>query len=128
LIREGHPDLALKVLHKYDEVMPDINIEMHTLSSKFFITQSAYQLHDFALGSKYINSLDSYLVDQLDYYYTQLQGNTNTFNPRDAQLGIQLIGAMADLTKDNHQTALANKLQSQAKDYETKFSAIFRQQ
>jgi len=127
LVHEGHPDLALKVLHKYDEVMPDINIDMHSLSSKFFIAQTAYQLHDLTLGTKYVNNIDNYATDQLDYYYTQLEVNSNTFSPRDAQIGIQLIGAMADEAKNNHQTELYNKLQAQIKDYETKFAAIFKQ-
>ncbi|MDB4924590.1 DUF2723 domain-containing protein [Mucilaginibacter sp.] len=127
LIRDNHSDLALKALHKYDSVMPDLNIDMRTSGTKFFIAQTAYQLHDLALGSKYITNIDNYITDQLDYYYTQLTTNSNTFSPRDAQVGIQLINAMADEAKTNHQTALYNKLQAQAKDYETKFAAIFKQ-
>ncbi|MDB5031724.1 DUF2723 domain-containing protein [Mucilaginibacter sp.] len=127
LIRENHSDLALKALHKYDSVMPDLNIDMRTSGTKFFIAQTAYQLHDLALGSKYITNIDNYITDQLDYYYTQLTTNSNTFSPRDAQIGVQLINAMADEAKTNHQTALYNKLQAQGKDYETKFAAIFKQ-
>jgi hypothetical protein len=124
LIKQGHPDLALKVMHKYDDVMPDLNIDIRIADSKFFLAQTAYQLHDLVLGAKFATSIDNYLTDQLDYDYTMLQSNAGTLNPRDIAFSIQLINAMADLAKDNHQTALAGKLQGQAKDYESKFASV----
>jgi hypothetical protein len=128
LIRDGHPDLALKVIHKYDEVLPDLNVDMHTVGSKFFMAQTAYQLHDITLGNKIITHIDDYITDQLDYYARQIDNNSGAFNVRDAQIGMQLINAMADETKNAHQTALANKLQAQTKAYEAKLASIFRQQ
>jgi hypothetical protein len=127
LIHEGHPDLALKAIHKYDAVMPALHVDVRTESSRFFLAQAAYQLHDLNFATRYVNSIDDYLTDQLNYFYTQLQDNTNTFSPRDAQIAIQLISAMADEAKENHQTALYNKFHAQSKDYETKFAAIFKQ-
>jgi hypothetical protein len=124
LIKQGHPDLALKVMHKYDDVMPDLNIDIRIADSKFFLAQTAYQLHDLVLGSKLATSIDNYLTDQLDYDYYMLQSNSGTLNPRDIAFSTQLINAMADLAKDNHQTALASKLQAQAKDYESKFASV----
>jgi hypothetical protein len=124
LIKEGHPELAIKVLHKFDQEMPDLAIDIRTANSKFFLAQTAYQIHDFALGGKFVNSIDNYLVDQLDYYATLLQDNAGTLNPRDVAFSIQMINGMADFAKDGHQTALSNKLQAQAKNYSTKFASI----
>ncbi|HEY0246063.1 MAG TPA: DUF2723 domain-containing protein, partial [Mucilaginibacter sp.] len=123
-IKDGHPELAVKVLHKYDQELPDLDIDIRTANSKFFLAQTAYQVHDIALGSKFVNSIDNYLTDQLDYYYTLLQGNVGTLNPRDVAFSIQMINGMADFAKDGHQTALYNKLQAQLKDYGTKFAGI----
>ncbi|MCC8425612.1 DUF2723 domain-containing protein [Mucilaginibacter sp. UR6-11] len=126
LIAEGHNDLALKALHKYDEVMPDLKVDMRISGSKFYMAQTAYKLQDINLGTKYVTSINSYITDQLDYCYRQLQANSGAFNPRDVQMGIQLIYAMADEAKNAHQTELYNKLEGERKAYETKFAPIFK--
>jgi hypothetical protein len=126
LIKEGRPDLALKVIHKYDEVMPDLNIDVRVTSSKFFMAQTAYQLNDIVLANKFVASIDDYLTDQLDYDNRQQKSNSGTINARDIQISVQLINGMAELTKDNHQTALNNKLQAQLKNYEKEFGSLLR--
>jgi len=123
-IKAGHPELALKVLHKYDEVLPDLDIDIRTADSKYFIAQTAYQLHDTVLGAKLATSIDNYLVDQLDYDYTLLQSNNGNLNPRDVGFSLQIINSMADMAKEAHQTALTNKLQAQVKDYQSKFGGL----
>lgn len=128
LIKEGKQDLALKVIHKYQEVMPDLNIDIRTADSKFFIAQTAYQLHDLVFGAKMVNSIDDYLKDVLNYNYTQLQNNSGALNQRDIGFSIQLIGGMAEFAKNNHQDALASRLQAQVKDYETKFASVIGMQ
>jgi hypothetical protein len=127
LIAEKREDLALNVLHKYDAVMPNLDVDMRVTFSKFYIAQAAYKLHDIALGTKYFNNINRYVVDQLDYCYPQLKDNTGAFSARDVQMGVQLIYGMADMAKENHQTELYNKLVAEAKDYEVKFAPIFRQ-
>ena len=57
LIKDGHPDLALKVLHKCDEEMPDINPGLEVVDRKIFIAKAAYQLHDIILGYKFLTSV-----------------------------------------------------------------------
>jgi hypothetical protein len=128
LIHQGHEDLARNVLHKYDEVMPDLNVDMRVTGSKFYVAQTAYQLHDIALATKYVTSINNYITDQLDYCYVQLNNNSGAFNPHDVQMGIQLIYAMSDEARNNHQTELYNKLDAERKSYETKFAAIFKNQ
>lgn len=127
LIKEGKNDMALKVLHKYDEVMPDLNIDFNVTANKYFIAKTAYQLHDYVLATKMMNSVDNYIVERLDYSYYLFQKNSRLLNTRDIQFGMQLLTWMIDITKQHQQTALLSKLQAQHKDYETKFSAIITQ-
>ncbi|MDB4903082.1 MAG: multidrug transporter [Mucilaginibacter sp.] len=128
LIKDGHPELALKVLHKYDEVMPDMNPGLEVADRKIFMAQTAYELHDIILGNKFINSVDGYITDQLDYNYYLLQNNSGDLNARDVQYGISFLNGITGMTGENHQTALNNKLKAQLKDYETKFAAILQRQ
>jgi hypothetical protein len=124
LIKDGHRDLALKAIHKFDEQMPDINPDIDTAAHKFFLAQSAYKLDDLKLGNKYIKSVDNFVTDQLDYNYTLLQNNKEGIDQRTVQIGVQLLNSMADTAKNNHQTALSNQLQAQLKDYENKFAVL----
>lgn len=127
LIKEGKNDMALKVLHKYDEVMPDLDVNFHVTANKYFIARTAYQLHDNVMATKMMNSVDNYIVEQLDYNYYLLQKNSRLLNTRDIQYGMQLLTWMIDSTKQYKQSALYNKLQAQHKNYETKFGAIIPQ-
>jgi hypothetical protein len=128
LIKDGHPDLALKVLHKYDEVMPDINPGLEVADRKIFMSQTAYQLHDIILGNKFVTSVDNYITDQLDYNYYLLQNNSGDLSTRDVQYGVSFLNGLVGMTGENHQTALNNKLKAQLKDYESKFAAILQRQ
>jgi len=124
LIKDGRRDLALKAIHKFDEQMPDINPDIDTAAHKFFLAQTAYQLGDVKLGNRYINSVDSFITDQLDYNYSLLQNNNQDIDQRTVQLGVQLLNSMADTAKNNRQAALGDRFQSQLKDYENKFAVI----
>ena len=123
LIKDGHPDLALKAIHKFEEQMPDINPDIDTAAHKFFLAQTAYKLDDLKLGNKYVRSLDDFITDQLDYNYSLLQ-NKQDIDQRTVQIGVQLLNGMADTTKNNRQTELSNQLQAQLKDYENKFAVL----
>ena len=124
LIKDGHRDLALKAIHKFDEKMPDINPDIDTAVHKFFLAQTAYDLNDTRLGSKYVRNVDSFLTDQLDYNYTLLQQNKDGIDQRTVQMGLQLLNGMADTTKGYHQTALSEQFSKQLKDYENKFAVL----
>jgi len=128
LMDEGHNDLALNVLHKYEEVLPDLSVDMRITGSKFFMAHAAYKLHDINLATKYTNSINNFVTDQLDYCYSQLQNNSGMFSPHDVQSGIQLIYSLSDDAKNNHQTALYSKLEAEIKDYSTKFAPLFNKQ
>lgn len=124
LIKDGHRDLALKAVHKFDEQMPDINPDIDTAAHKFFLAQTAYQLDDVKLGNKYVRSVDRFITDQLDYNYRLLQNNNQSLDQRTVQLGVQLLNDMADTTKNSGQAQLSTQLQAQLKDYENKFAAV----
>jgi hypothetical protein len=128
LIKDGHNDLALKALHKYDEVLPDLNTGLDVAERKIFFAQTAYNLHDVILGDKYVASVDNYITDQLDYNYHLLQDKSNEVSQRDVQYGVSFINDLSGITGDNHRTALNKKLQDQLKDYENKFSVLLQRQ
>ncbi|GAA4088809.1 glycosyltransferase family 117 protein [Mucilaginibacter panaciglaebae] len=127
LMNQGRNDLALKVLHKYDQEMPDLHIDMRITFGRFYIAQAAYKLNDINLANKYINSINDFITDQLDYAYRQLQDNTGMFNGRDVQMGVQMLYEMSQVTKDSHQDALYKKFDTEFKNYESKFAALFKQ-
>ena len=127
LMAQGRNDLALKVLHKYDQEMPDLRVDMRIAYGRFFIAATAYKLGDINLANKYVTSLNDFVVDQLDYANRQLQGNSGMFSGRDVQMGIQMLYEMSQAAKDAHQDQLFNKLDTERKGYETKFAALFRQ-
>jgi len=128
LMKDGHSDLARKALQKYDEEMPDINTGLDVADRKIFLAQAAYTLNNVVLGNKFATSVDNYITDQLDYNYYLMQNNSGDFSPRDVQYGISFINGLANITGENHQTALSDKLKAQVKDYETKFGAALQKQ
>jgi len=125
LINDGHRDLALNAIHKFDREMPDINPDIDTAVQKFFLAQTAYKLDDLKLGNKYVKSIDDYITDQLDYNYNLVKNNNNeAVDPRTVQLGMQILNGMADTTKSSRQDELSRQLQAQLKDYEGKFAVL----
>ncbi|ASU33198.1 glycosyltransferase family 117 protein [Mucilaginibacter xinganensis] len=128
LVKDGHPDLAIKALHKFDDVMPDINPGLEVADRKIFMAQTAYGLHDNVLANKFINSVNNYIVDQLDYNYYLLKDNNSALDLRNVQYGVSFINAMVGITADNHQTALSAKLSAELKDYSNKFAPVLQRQ
>jgi hypothetical protein len=128
LIKDGHSDLALKALHKFDDVMPDINPGLDVAYRKMFMAQTAYGLHDNVLANKFVTGIDDYVVDQLDYNYNLLKNNSDNLDLRNVQFGVSVLNAMVGVTGDNHQTALNAKLAAQLKDYTNKFGPVLQRQ
>jgi hypothetical protein len=128
LMQEGHNDLALKALQKYDHEMPDLYPNIYMAQSKYFIIDSAYRLHATAMANKYVSSVDNYITDQLDYNYNLLQSSPGDVNTQNVQFGMSVLNGIAGLTKDNEQAALSSKLQAQVNDYANKFSGIIGKQ
>jgi hypothetical protein len=128
LIKEGHNDLALNALHKYDQVMPDIYPNLNVLQSKYFIIDTALRLHDTSTANKYLASADSYLTDQLNYNYNLLQSSASDVNESNVQYELSVLNGITELSKEYHQTAMAGKLQEQMDDYTKKFKDIIQRQ
>jgi hypothetical protein len=120
----GEHDKAIKVLNKYDQEMPDIYPYIDIARSKFFLVTQAFDLGDIPLATRYANSIDNYLVDQLNYNYNQMQSNPDNVDPRAIQLGMYILNQMGELAKEKHQDALGKKLSAQVKDYEGKFKSL----
>jgi len=127
LVNEAHPELAKKVLHRYDKVMPDIYPYIDVAARKFYMADTACHLQDFKLANKMLTSIDIYLKEQLDYNYHQLQKDADTVNLRDVQLGMSLLNEMAVLGDKYKQLAVNTRVKQQLADYQNKFSPLMRQ-
>jgi hypothetical protein len=128
LINEKHLDSARNVLKKYDEVLPDINPGLDVVDRKIFLAKAAYELNDIISGDKFVNGVDDYIKDQLDYNFYMLTDNPGSVNVRDVQYGVSFINGLAGITADNHRNDLSKKLQAQLKDYESKFASVLQRQ
>ena len=124
LMNEGHNDLALKALQKYDREMPDIYPYAGITQSKFRIIDTAYGLHENAMANKYVSSMYNYITDQLNYDYTLLQASPGDVNASNVQFEMSVLNAITQITKENQELALNAKLQTQLSDYENKFAGI----
>jgi hypothetical protein len=127
LMAKGHNDLAANLIRKYDQVMPDLDIDMRITRSKFSLAQRALKLNNAAFATKYFNSIDDYIVDRLDYCGRQMQNNSGAFNPYEVQTAIDILYAMADAARAGHQQGLYNKYTAQLKKYEPQFAPLFKQ-
>jgi hypothetical protein len=128
LVKDNHPDLALKALHKFDDVMPDMTPGIEVANRKIFMAQTSYNLHDNVLGNKLMNSVNDYLIDQLDYNYYLMKDNSGAFDIRTVQYGVSFLNAMVGITGDSHQTQLTKKFNDEMKDYTNKFGGVLQRQ
>jgi hypothetical protein len=124
LANDGHPQLALNALHKFDAEMPDINPDIDTASKKYLLAEAAYKLHDTQLGKRYIKSVDNYISDQLDYNYYLLDKQNPGLDIRTVQISMSLLNAMVDTTKTFKETELNGALAAKLKDYTNKFGPL----
>ncbi|MFD0792932.1 DUF2723 domain-containing protein [Mucilaginibacter litoreus] len=128
LYKEGHPDKALKVLHKCDAEMPEnLYPYVDVAGRKLFLAQMAYDMGDTKLGNKFVSSIDNYITDLLDYNHHLLQDNASQVDTRDVQIGMQILNGMVNYTEEAHQTTLNKKFAAQLKDYGSKFAPILGQ-
>ncbi|MCO5945681.1 glycosyltransferase family 117 protein [Mucilaginibacter flavidus] len=128
LVKDGHPDLALKALHKFDDVMPDMTPGIEVANRKIFMAQTSYNLHDNVLGNKLMTSVNDYLIDQLDYNYYLMKDNSGAFDIRTVQYGVSFLNAMVEFTGESHQTQLTKKFSDEMKDYTNKFGGVLQRQ
>jgi hypothetical protein len=125
LIEDHHPDLALNALHKFDREMPDINPDIDSAAQKFFLAQNACKAGDVILGKRYMNSVASFITDQLDYNYFLLKNNENeAMDLRTVQIGMQVLNSMADTAKAYKDDRLGNQFMARLSDYENKFAVL----
>ncbi|MEN0055904.1 MAG: DUF2723 domain-containing protein, partial [Mucilaginibacter sp.] len=128
LIKDGHNDLALNALHKFDQEMPDINPTIDSAHRKLQLAQVAYRLNDKELANRYVKGIDDYLTDQLAYNYTLLQKQSEALNANEVQYQLYVLNGLADTAKYYKETALHNRFQAQLDDYGNKFAALLNRQ
>ena len=124
LIKDGHPDLARNTLHKYDQVLPDINPNLGAIQGKVTIADTAFKLNELTIGNKTIYSIDSYVTDQLNFDYYQLQNDADKLNKGDMRNNMYFLNRIVTITRNNRQTQLSNALAAQLSDYENKFKGM----
>jgi hypothetical protein len=125
---EGHGDLAIKVLRKFDAEMPDLYPYVDIAGRKMFMAEMAYRLGDLSLGNKFTNEINNHLKDQLDFNFYNLQNNQQLLNQRDVQISMQVLNGLSEYTQQHHQDALHKTLAAELKSYETKFATIMQLQ
>ncbi|WP_255496033.1 DUF2723 domain-containing protein [Mucilaginibacter sp. FT3.2] len=124
LIKDGHSDLALNALHKFDQEMPDINPNIDTAHRKLLLAQLAYKLNDKELANRYAKGVDNYLTDQLAYNYTLLQNKPEALNVGEVQFQLYVLNGLVDTTKAYNETGLHKQFQDQLDDYGRKFAVL----
>jgi hypothetical protein len=125
LIKERKLDMAKNAIKKYDEVMPALVPTTNVLVSKYYMIEAAYKLGETQIANKWLNQIDDYMTNLLDFDYAVLQkGSTEGIDTRDVQLCMSIINSSSTLTKDSHQDALSKKLEAQLKDYSTKLGPL----
>jgi hypothetical protein len=108
--------------------MPDIYPFIDVARSKYYLVANAYNLGDKNYANRYVESMEKYITDQLEYNATLLPDHTDNIDVRTVQMGMQLLGGLSQLTKENNQPALADKLLKESKLYEGKFAPILGKQ
>jgi hypothetical protein len=125
LLKENRQQLALNALHKYEQVLPEINPNLRVADSKIFLADSAYKLKYAALGDKLVKGINTYVTEQLDYYHSQLQKDA-AVDKQEVQNNMYYLNSLVNVTRANHQTQLSAKLEAQLVDYENKFGSLMR--
>ncbi len=125
--QEGHTDLAIKALKRYEEVMPEKIIYAEIALRKYYLTSTAFDLNQTQIADKWTEQLDKYIVNALDYNYNIVQHGGGEVNQRDVQLSMYMLNGLAQQTSLHQQKALADKLSKQFKDYESKFGNVLGQ-
>ncbi|MDN3579834.1 glycosyltransferase family 117 protein [Mucilaginibacter flavus] len=128
LIKDGRNDLALNAIHKFDNVMPDINPDIDTAHRKLLLAQVAYKLNDKELANRYVKGIGNYLTDQLDYNYHLLQDNPAAIDSNTVQFQLYVLNGLAQTTKAYQETALSKQYQSQLDDYGNKFAVLLNRE
>jgi hypothetical protein len=128
LIKDGHKDLALNVINKMDQVLPETIGDLEVADRKVFLAQTAYQLGDIKHGDKVAADVDAYITDQLDYQSYLAQSKSGNIDERSVQYLLQFLNALTTITADNHRPALNGKMQAHLKQYSTAFGMLQRTQ
>jgi hypothetical protein len=117
LMKEGKPELARKALQKYDDVQPNLVPYIDVMLRKYYLVEYAYKLGLTQLGNKWIDQMDDYITNLMDYTIKASQNGSGDLNNRDVQLSMSVLNGLEVLTKDFHQDELNKKISNQYKTY-----------
>lgn len=124
LAAEERNDMALKVLNRFDKVMPNLNPFIDVAARKSFMAETAYRLGDHKLGDKFTGYVYEYLTDEIDYNYSLFKSSPNRIDERMVRFGVHILDNMIRYTKAYGEQALAAKFEKKANEYKTNFAAL----
>ncbi|MCC8425774.1 DUF2723 domain-containing protein [Mucilaginibacter sp. UR6-11] len=126
LVKEGHPDLAKKALHKFDDVMPAIIPVQEIAVRKYYMAELAYRLGETALADKNVSQIEDYVANSLNYNYSLFKDGKQTAG-NEVQFGISLLNGLTGLTKTYNHTGLSDKYKAQLDVYVKDFGVNLKQ-
>ncbi|RVU01623.1 DUF2723 domain-containing protein [Mucilaginibacter limnophilus] len=124
LTKEGHTTEAKNLLKKYDTEMPAIIPMPEVAVRKYYLVENAYTLGETRLANTWAEQIEDYLVNLLDYNYSQLQNGNVSADNRDIQLSMSLLNGLVKMTESFHQPVLHKKFNDHFKNFETKFGTM----
>ena len=100
MVNNNHPDLAQKVLEKFNREMPLLFTNMRIARRQLTFVRLAFQVNDKKLAKEVATALDDYLSDQLKYFKNQQSQGADM---RDAT---QVRDELSELLKTNQLSPL----------------------
>lgn len=122
LIKEGKPQMATKVIQKYDSEMPGIFADMRAADTRLKINALAHELKQKNIAHNMGKEIIGYVTDILDYNTRQLhKGTVNIYN---IETGIKILKELAQLNKDAGDLVLAKELADKVDHYDASFEKV----
>ncbi|MFD2864345.1 glycosyltransferase family 117 protein [Mucilaginibacter antarcticus] len=119
LFQEGHKDLAINALHKYEAEMPVTIPVQEVAVRKYYMADLAYRMGDKAWADKNLAIIIDYLDNSLNYNLNLFKDGKTSLN-NEIQFGVSLLSGITKLTA-THQSALNANCKTKLEMYKKTF-------
>ena len=119
LLKEGKNDLALKVLKRCEEIMPE-----NIFPYDYFMTPIAemyYRTGDVQHANSILKKVSKYYSDDLKYYFS-LSFNESKRLDNEKQRALQVLNRLAQITKMYKQDAVSSEIETVFTKYYSQYS------
>lgn len=123
LYREGDYEKARKALKRCLEITPDKIYSLNFSIRRYAMAELLYKLGEANDANGVIESTAEYVESQLEYLYSVAKDDPDS-QARDIQIGFSILKNLVDLTAENHQTALNQKLNKSFQSIKAKFMTL----